>query len=206
MEKILRSLRIVAGTLCLLSLTYLFLVTASVVKRLPDLVESEMVLTRALVSNEMGKARTELRAGLDKVDKRVESIQGELMVRLDRTEADLNAQISAFSGAVLPIATKVDDALPLFLDCEYNPDCLFNRWVGFSRGVEDTAMAVGEIAKLAEESAPQLLENANAITTNVGQITQDVSEAVHEFTHPPWYKRVLSGLAVAGSVVIHVIK
>jgi len=42
--------------------------------------------------------------------------------------------------------SKWDDAAPLFLDCEYNPDCVFNRYVGASKGIERAAMNFGQMS------------------------------------------------------------
>lgn len=58
-------------------------------------------------------------------------------------QADLHPVLANAAG----ITGQVNNSLPLFLDCEYNPDCLFNRYQGASKAFEKAMVNFGEASK-----------------------------------------------------------
>jgi ABC-type transporter Mla subunit MlaD len=111
----------------------------------------------------------------------VESLRTDVKPTLDRSAA---------------IAAQVDDALPLFLDCDHNPDCVFNRYVGVSKGVERAALNFGQMSQDVRGSLPKML-----VTWD--RIAQDVSGTagnVNRLTKPRWYDRLL-GYGLNGIVI-----
>lgn len=73
------------------------------------------------------------------------------------------------------LTKQVDEQAPLFLDCESNPDCVFNRFQGTSKAIEKTMEAVAV-------AAPQLGESAVANGKNFAGITEDAHKFTTQFT------------------------
>lgn len=72
---------------------------------------------------------------------------------LPRVETELGRSVSFLTedlrGTLKPIgsiASQIDSASPLFLDCDHNSSCLFNRWVGTSRAIEGIAIDTRRVA------------------------------------------------------------
>lgn len=79
---------------------------------------------------------------------------------------------------------QVNSAMPLFLECDHNPDCLFNRVQGTSKGIEKMAQAWGR------EAAP--------ISHHVEQTTADVQRIADEFSKPKSFgSKLWSGFKAA---------
>lgn len=76
--------------------------------------------------------------------------------QLTRLNKTVTAQQMAITAALKPItetAQQVDDAAPLYLDCEFNPDCAFNRFQGTTKALETTAKVIAaEAPKIAAAS------------------------------------------------------
>jgi ABC-type transporter Mla subunit MlaD len=94
------------------------------------------------------------------------------------------------------IAKQVDDAAPLFLDCEYNPDCVFNRYVGASKGIERAAMNFGQMSSDVRAALPTAITTWQGIGTNMNGITANINR----LTKPRWYDRLL-GYGLNGVVI-----
>jgi hypothetical protein len=94
------------------------------------------------------------------------------------------------------VTKQVDDAAPLFLDCEFNQDCVFNRYVGASKGVERAAMNFGQMSADVQTALPTAIKTWQGIGTNVGGIAANVNR----LTTPHWYDRVL-GYGLNGVVI-----
>jgi hypothetical protein len=90
----------------------------------------------------------------------------------------------------------MDDAAPLWLDCEYNPDCLFNRYVGSSKGIERAALNFGQMSLDVKNALPTAITTWQSIGTNVAGITANVNQ----LTKPRWYDRLL-GYGLNGVVI-----
>jgi Na+-transporting methylmalonyl-CoA/oxaloacetate decarboxylase gamma subunit len=121
------------------------------------LVSSELDRTRVslatLASGEMDKTKTSLSDAIATLDNRLGAIQGDLNGQLTGFRTDTTSQLSGISGQFnanlqpfVSIGRQIDSAAPLFLDCDHNADCLFNRYVGTARGTEKTAESIGNIS------------------------------------------------------------
>jgi len=94
------------------------------------------------------------------------------------------------------VAAQLDDALPLFLDCDHNPDCVFNRYVGASQGIERAALNIGAATQDVRGALPKMLLTWNQIGTAVGGTAGNVER----LTKPHWYDRLI-GYALNGIVI-----
>jgi hypothetical protein len=112
---------------------------------------------------------------------RLDEIRQDLNAQLSKAELDLNTQLTTLNSniesslkPINSVTAQVADAAPLFLNCEFNSDCLFNRWVGLGRGIE------------------KMSENGAATSKSIAKITEDLSVLTHEITKPkPWYKHLM---------------
>lgn len=108
--------------------------------------------------------------------------------KLDDTNKILLATalpIASAATQVKGVVQQVNDAAPLFLDCDHNPDCLFNRYVGFSKGAEQSMIAIGK-------AMPGLAKNTEEITGHVDRIATAADLFVTKITAPqPWWQRAL---------------
>jgi len=105
--------------------------------------------TRREALKEIARTRADLLTRVDRLTDAAESAIAELTARADTQLGTLNATVAANLGraneslasvsataeAVRPaldnaggITAQVNGALPLFLDCDHNPDCVFNRY------------------------------------------------------------------------------
>ena len=65
-------------------------------------------------------------------DRRVGDTLARVDVALGKVE-ELHTDLHPTLVHAANVAKQVDDEAPLFLDCEYNPDCVFNRYVGLRK-------------------------------------------------------------------------
>lgn len=77
---------------------------------------------------------------------------------------------------------------------EYSPDCLFNRCVGASKGIERAAANFGQMSAGVRTALP--ITTWQGIGTNVDGITANINR----LTKPRWYDRVL-GYGLNGVVI-----
>lgn len=91
-------------------------------------------------------------------------------------------------------AARVADAAPLFLDCDHNADCVFNRYVGTARGIEQMAAAWGH-------AAPILTSDVEQVAGHVSHIAGDVQRVADNAVRPKSKKQILlESLEVAALV------
>ncbi len=92
-------------------------------------------------------------------------------------------------GGIKPlhdIGEQVSKAAPDFLDCSGgNVNCLFDRYVPTSRGIEQGSLALGK-------ALPEITAQATAIEKHAAHL----AAAADRFTanaegHPPWWERLL---------------
>jgi hypothetical protein len=110
--------------------------------------------------------------------------------------AALRADLKPSLDKTAAIAGQVNEVLPLFLDCEYNQDCIFNRYVGASKGFERAMLNFGQASQDARLALPHML-------TTWDQIGVDVSGTaanLNRLTKPRWYDRLL-GYGLNGVVI-----
>jgi hypothetical protein len=163
--------------------------------------EAELNSTRLLLSRELAATRSEVRGIATMADRRLASLQGSLEDQLMFTRKSLDGRLGEFNanlqGVLQPagsVAKQFAEAAPLFLDCDHNADCAFNRWVGLSRGVEKMADAGGRMSVTLDKSLPPFLDNTNHIAHNVGRFTDKFVEK------KPFYRYVLD--AAPGALAI----
>ncbi len=94
------------------------------------------------------------------------------------------------------ITGQVNDALPLYLDCDHNPDCVFNRYVGVSEGIERASLNVGQMSQDVRGALPPMLHTWNRI----GDDISGTAGNINRITTPHWYDRLL-GYALNGIVL-----
>jgi hypothetical protein len=93
------------------------------------------------------------------------------------------------------IAAQIDSAAPPFLDCEFNPDCAFNRFQGASKAFEKTMQAIAA-------EAPKATKASAELTTQAAGIATDVHTFTTRFVAPkPWYRRVWSAVVTGLDIV-----
>lgn len=78
----------------------------------------------------------------------------------------LNATVAATLKPVAETAQQVDDALPLFADCEFNPDCAFNRFQGVSKAFETTSIAIAKAAPSVVSSVDKMAASSAGIANS----------------------------------------
>lgn len=152
----------------------------------------EIALTRLELARQLGATRAlaaqEMSATRELLDTRLASIQGDLVSVARETEADTMARLDEtnriLAGSMAPVNETIDqlnETLPLFLDCDHNADCLFNRYVGTARSAEQTS-------------------------ESIARISNDLSILTHKLTEPkPWYRKVIdytvSGLLLTTKIL-----
>ena len=94
------------------------------------------------------------------------------------------------------ITAQVNDSLPLFLDCDHNPDCVFNRYVGASKGIERAAANFGQASTDVRNAVPQMLSTWNQIGIGVAGTAANLDR----LTKPHWYDRLI-GYGLNGVVI-----
>jgi hypothetical protein len=94
------------------------------------------------------------------------------------------------------ITAQVNDALPLYLDCDHNPDCVFNRYVGASKGVERASLNFGQMSQDVRGALPPMLHTWSQIGVDVSGTAANINR----LTKPRWYDRLL-GYALNGVVI-----
>ncbi len=172
--------------------------------------ESVEGLTRAV---ENGQKDVRLLAGraaetMGEVRMLRESLNGTIKgveLTVDRAHATM--------GKVESIVVQVDSALPLFLECDHNPDCAFNRFQGTSKAIEQSSMAVARMANTINLALPETVSSVHAIQSSVQDSTRTfalgfprfventngITENVNRLTRPRWWDTLIKG-GVAGAI------
>jgi hypothetical protein len=149
----------------------------------PARLEAQIDAARADARRESGRYRLAALAVAEKALIRADARAGEALARTDVLRADVGLQLDAANRSLAEIAAvrrdlqpaleaaarttggvdralgQVNDALPLFLDCDHNPDCLYNRYVGVAQSGERAARA---IAVAMPDTAQAFKEGAEA--------------------------------------------
>ncbi len=95
----------------------------------------------------------------------------------NRQLTGLNITAASMAVPIAESAKQVDDALPLWLDCQFNPDCAFNRYQGVSKAFEKTAQVIAR-------EAPLMTEKADSIAGSVESVSQSVAKEAEVLTRP----------------------
>jgi hypothetical protein len=137
----------------------------------------------------------EVKAVRETTDRRIGDTLGRVDTALGKVE-ELRGDLKPTLDHAASITKQVDDATPLWLDCRYNADCLFNRYVGVSKGIENAALNFGQASADVRAALPTAIATWQGIGANVGGITANVNQ----LTKPRWYDRLL-GYGVNGVVI-----
>jgi methyl-accepting chemotaxis protein len=169
--------------------------TTTVIAALPAAVERQIreqgKETRTVALAAIGDTRRELLA-------EVARTRGDLLTRVDRLTdvseralSEVTASVNAVSGTATElrpvlenaakITAQVNDALPMFVDCDHNPDCVYNRYVGVAQSTERAMRAVAE-------TAPGTLKSVESTASSVASIARSWEKQI------PLYVRVLGWL------------
>ncbi len=133
-----------------------------------------------------GDAMAQLSQFREAADQRV----GDTLARADRALATIDSlrqDLKPMLDHSARITAQVDDSLPLFLDCDHNPDCVFNRYVGASKGIERAAGNVAQMSGDFRGALPKAIDAWQGIGDDVHGITGNVKK----LTTPKWYDRAL---------------
>jgi hypothetical protein len=134
--------------------------------------------------------RTQTLAEVTEIRQTADRRIGDTLARADtalQTVSDLRADLKPSLDHSAAIAAQVDDALPLFLDCDHNPDCVFNRYVGVSKGIERASQNFGQASQDFRGALPPMLSTWNHIGTDVAGTAGNIDR----LTKPHWYDRLL---------------
>jgi hypothetical protein len=87
---------------------------------------------------------------------------------------------------------QVNDALPMFLDCDHNPDCLFNRWVTVSRAIQTSARTFDEKFPHIVLAVERIGDNSDKTTEATAKFMGNLERSTRPF--PKWV-RIVAGIA-----------
>jgi hypothetical protein len=143
-------------------------------------------------------------AALTTADRRL----GDTLSRVDTALATVDAlrrDLRPSLDGAAAITAQVNDALPLYLDCDHNPDCVFNRYVGVSKGVERASLNFGQMSQDVRGALPPMLKtwsqigaDVSGVAGNVNGITADVHTMTTAATKPKtFWGKVWAGITVA---------
>ena len=143
--------------------------------------------------------RAETLAEVDQIRQTADRRLGDTLTRADAALGTLEAVRHDLKPTLensAAITAEVNAALPLFLDCDHNPDCVFNRYVGASKGIERAAMNFGQASTDVRNAVPQLLATWNQIGVGVAGTAANLDR----LTKPHWYDRLI-GYGLNGVVI-----
>lgn len=137
------------------------------------------------------------------IDARLAAIQTDANNQLSQFNSNTNAQLTQLNATIAstakPVqesAQQVDDALPLFADCDFNEDCVFNRFQGVSKAMEQMAQA-------GAKAAPETTASFEAIAQDTHKITTDAAKMADKYTAPPTrWQRFQAALELIGVVLV----
>lgn len=100
---------------------------------------------------------------------------GEANTNLSNAAIEFHRTNDLLQDVAVPVAgsaRQVSDALPLFLDCQWNQDCIFNRYVGTARAIERGSIAMEGMARETEKRLPAFEADASGIASDVHAYTR----------------------------------
>lgn len=134
--------------------------------------------------------RIETLAELDRIRDTADRRVGDTLVRADaalQTVAAIRSDLKPTLDRSAAIAVQFDDALPLFLACDHNPDCVFNRYVGASKSIERAGQNLAQASGDFRGALPSMLSTWNRI----GGSAADTAANLDRLTKPHWYDRLI---------------
>ena len=173
-------------------------VVEAVRKDLTAQVESarQDVLTRS--ERQSAALRTDVMTEVAEIRKMADRRLGDTLARADTalgTVEALRRDLQPVLDNSAAITAQVNASLPLFLDCDHNADCVFNRYVGAFRGIERAALNFGQMSMDFRGSLPDALTTWGGIGDDMHGITGNVKK----LTTPRWYDRLIGYGLSAGA-------
>jgi hypothetical protein len=173
------------------------------VKQIADSRHDLLVLTQREADALRQDVMAEAAAVRTTTDRRV----GDTLSRVDTALAtvdSLHRDLKPSLDSAAAITAQVNDALPLYLDCDHNPDCVFNRYVGVSKGFERASANFGQMSQDFRGAVPPMLNtwsrigvDVSATTDHVDGITADVHTMTTAATRPKsFWGKVWAGITV----------
>jgi hypothetical protein len=155
------------------------------------------VLTRS--ERQSAAVRADVMAEVAEIRKMADRRLGDTLARADAalgTVEALRLDLKPVLDNSAAAAAQVNASLPLFLDCDHNVDCVFNRYVGASRGIERAALNFGQMTEDQREALPKMLLTWQQIGADVSGTAGNLNR----LTKPHWYDRLL-GYGLNGAVI-----
>lgn len=114
---------------------------------------------------------------------RVDRINTTLDIQLAQANQTLDKRSSEVTMPLGKVIGDVSQSSDLFFDCEYNEDCLFNRFQGISKALEMQSQTVSK-------ELPGFAESVRETSTNIAGISKDVKIVTDKIVAPkPWYDK-----------------
>jgi hypothetical protein len=172
---------------------------ASIRRDLLGRTEREVAALRTDLFGQVAALRTDAMGEVGQIRATADRRVGDTLERVDTALGkveELRGDLKPAIDHAASVTKQVDDAAPLFLDCDSNPDCIFNRYVGASKGIERAAMNFSQMSTEVTAALPTAITTWQGIGTNVNGITANVNQ----LTKPKWYDRLL-GYGLNGVVI-----
>ena len=155
------------------------------------------VLTRS--ERQLAALRTDAMTEVGEIRKMADRRLGDTLARADTalgTVEALRRDLKPVLDNSAAIAAQANASLPLFLDCEYNADCVFNRYVGASKGIERAAENFGQASTTFNNAFPRILGSADSLVADSAATAANIKR----LTTPKWYDRLI-GYGLNGVVI-----
>ena len=155
------------------------------------------VLTRA--ERQSAALRTEALTEAAEIRKMADRRLGDTLTHADTalgTVEALRRDLKPVLDNSAAIAAQVNGSLPLFLDCDHNVDCVFNRYVGASKGIERAAQNFGQASTTFDNAFPRILGSADSLVADSAATAANIKR----LTTPKWYDRLI-GYGLNGVVI-----
>jgi hypothetical protein len=146
------------------------------------------VLTRS--ERQSAALRTDVMTEVAEIRKMADRRLGDTLARADTALGTVEALRRGLQPVLdnsAAITAQVNASLPLFLDCDHNVECVFNRYVGASKGIERAALNLGQMAQDQRDALPKMLLTWQQIGTGVSGTAGNLDK----LTKPHWYDRLL---------------
>jgi hypothetical protein len=150
-----------------------------------------------ITSQTVQQANDRVKLLTDDADSWMKALTAMTDTRLKDTDVQLtraNDSLALVTAGLKPIldhagniAKQVDDNAPMFLDCDHNPDCVFNRYVGVSKGVERAALNFGQMSTTFNSALPGFVKNADSLVADSAATANNIKR----LTSPKWYDRLI---------------
>jgi ABC-type transporter Mla subunit MlaD len=143
--------------------------------------------------------RSDVMTEVAEIRKMADRRLGDTLARADTALATVEALRLDLKPALdnsAAIAAQVNASLPLFLDCDHNVDCVFNRYVGASKGIERAALNFGQASTTFNSALPGFVRNADSFVADSAATANNLNR----LTKPKWYDRLI-GYGLNGVVI-----